>query len=1406
MTTVDHDLDASRADVRLDPEAWLQAALGGGLPEPTLTRWQPLRVGIVNLWEYDNAEFWFADGRMVLRGGNGAGKTKVLELTTLMLMRGEVAPSILDPFGSQHRTMRYNLLPSGEADDPREPTDSGLGYAWVEFGRRDTDDSCHYFVCGLGASAKRGTGTASVHTWQFITELRPGSQLKLVTGGYPIEEKELKKLPGVWVRNNAAQYRERLARELFGLDPESYDNLTELLKSLRKPKLGERLNPTTLAETLRDSLPPLAGHEVNQLADGWEHLEILRRAVEQTEEAAAAVAAFVRTGWRPWVRATVRRRADALAEATTALDNTTRTKRQAEQTLAEATAALAHVEGEQQRVARTIEDRETQRQELIESQAYQDALTAAQRVEELRRSVDTKRRLRNDAATRLASAQRDAESTAQRVADARQELATAVSEVEDAERSVREHAPAAGLTESAERHLPTQNAASLLADLDGRTERFERLRELHRASVAAERAVEASAQRLEVLRAEADTARRAQEEAAAQLEAEVRGLQDSIRSWAQRSPTVACDEHLVETWCDDVTELTRVDPELGTVLSGRSVVEAIRRHVDQIRDQLTTTGHELRRQRDPLAHEQARVSAELEAARATTEAAPPAPELWRRRERPGPDSAAGAPLWRCLEPDAGVASETLDVIEASLAAAGLLDAWLDPEPGGVDGRLDTLIDAGAPRSGPTLAAVLRPTPVGGVSEERIAAVLGSLGWFPSPPADDHGSWLAADGHWKVGQLHGRVEPARPASYLGATAREAARQRRIAELEQELARLTEELRHIDGQIAEIEQRLHAISEEREQIPSEEPVRDAATVLAERARRYSESEKRVALAADDHRADVQRRDEARAALGRFASEHRFPTTNLDEVDQALRGYRQAANDWLGRLKVLRVCTRAVQSAEQTAAEARRRAEDERAALAECEKDLRAESIRLATAETELRSDHAQRLQRRRDLDQEINDLKATAKELGERHDTAWQAATKARLKLDEHESARQKAEATRDAALSAWWQVVDAGLVAALSIDAPSKRSVEAALAGARAVRRDVDAATDATSLDRAWRRCYTELEAMRQKLLPNRDARVDDTEDGLPPRVLVLTDSGAGWQMPHEAAQTLAERVRSQREAYDAEQHKVLTTLLESTFIEHLKDRLDHTARTFTHINDQLAKHPTRHGHAVRLTWEPDPADPDASAVVAALRQGYQQLVPERQDQVRSFLARRIEEARADTAGPADWKERLAAALDYRRWLRIGLQFRPGSGGSWVPFDAARHGAKSGGEKVVLLSQPLFAAAVVAYNAAGPLAPRWVWLDEAMTGVDTEVKASFMGLTVSFDLDVMITAFDEWCKYETVPAVAIYDLSRHPHLPGVDVQAYLWCGGKEFRVLGDRLGAHTVTPGTGDDLLSLLKNE
>ncbi|MGF7238449.1 MAG: TIGR02680 family protein [Frankia sp.] len=1405
-------MSADAADLVASGEGWLAAAAGGGLPEPSGSRWKPLRVGIVSLWEYDDAEFWFADGRLVLRGGNGAGKTKVLELTTLMLLRGEIAPSVLDPFGSQHRTMRFNLLPTGEGDDPREAADSGLGYAWVEFGRRDETGAASFFVCGMGAAARRGTGTGGVTTWHFVTSQRPGKDFSLLVGGRAIEQKDLRKLEGVAVPPSAAAYRARLAADLFGLAGESFDNLTELLKQLRKPKLGERLNPSSLATMLRDALPPLAGHEVTQLADGWDQLEQLRRAVEQTEEAATAVAQFVRTGWRPWARVVLRRRADEFTAATTMLDNTTRDKNAAGRRLENARAEVVTAGELHASSTKEKDDRDTELRELLDSSAYKDAAAAAQRVDELRREVGGHERQRTAANDRIA-VERTALETARTAAGrAGGALAEAERKVGAAGESLSVSAEPAGLAESVRRRLPARDVDALLADHATRAERFAHLRRLGSEHESAVRQTERSGQALEQAEEALAVASGEQAQAQASVEAWVETLRQRIRGWAAAARVAPCPDRLVEDWCEQVVELTVIDAEAGVARPGVPVTEPMRAHVGAVRARLVGRAEAARRRRDPVARRHAEVVELLAQARARTETSPPAPVGWARRERPTLEAGLGAPFWRLVNPLGGLDDERLGRLEADLAASGLLDAWLTPDGAlsSVNGKpwSDVQPVVAPPPTGRTLLAVLEPDAAGGVTVEVVRRLLGGIGWLDSAEPDRPGDWLAAAGGWRVGGLTGRAEPARPASYLGAAARDAARRREIDRLDAELAELGAAIAELDGELAEITVLLDGLAVEERAIPadSERDLGAAVVTLADRSRRTIAGEARARTERERHAEALSRRDTAWARFADYAGEHRFGLRDLDTQATALAEFRTRLDKLVSELDLLSVRVDAAREAEERLLQQEDKERRCAAELAEREAELRRAGVRLAAAEAALGAGYDDQLRRRDQLDTGIRLLGARIDALSRRLTDAKVAAGQAETLLAGIESRRAEAEQSRDATMVALWAGVEADLAVPLGLSPPDRRTVTTAREFAAVLRREITVDARDVDEDRLWRRCFARMEELRQVLLPNRDARVVDDEDraaGIQ-RIAVLTDPASGWQAPHLAAEALAERVREQRGGYDAEQQRVLTTLLGSTFIEHLKDRLDYTTHTFARINDQLARHPTRQGHLVRVQWEADPADPDANAVVSALGRGYQELSTERQDMVRAFLARKIDEARDGAAadGSADWKDELARALDYRLWLRLSLQYRPGVGSPWTVFDTARHAAKSGGEKVVLLSQPLFAAAVVAYDAAGPLAPRWVWLDEAMTGVDARIKASFMGLTVDFELDVMLTAHDEWCTYPTVPAVAVYDLARQEHIAGVDALPHLWCGNVLTPVDVARLG---FAPGGvalgGEDLLA-----
>ena len=99
------------------------------LPRPSRPRFQPLRSGLVNLYRYDDQEFWFEDGHLLLRGNNGTGKSRVLALQLPFLLDGEVAPHRMEPDGDPAKRVEWNLLMGGRHPDR-------LGYTWLELGRR----------------------------------------------------------------------------------------------------------------------------------------------------------------------------------------------------------------------------------------------------------------------------------------------------------------------------------------------------------------------------------------------------------------------------------------------------------------------------------------------------------------------------------------------------------------------------------------------------------------------------------------------------------------------------------------------------------------------------------------------------------------------------------------------------------------------------------------------------------------------------------------------------------------------------------------------------------------------------------------------------------------------------------------------------------------------------------------------------------------------------------------------------------------------------------------------------------------------------------------------------------------------------------------------------------------------
>ena len=227
------------------------------LPVPTRPRWQPLRLGVVELFHYDSEEFWFRDGHLLLRGNNGTGKSKVLSLTLPFLLDAQVKPSRIEPDGDSGKRMAWNLLMSSH--------DRRNGYAWIEFGRLADDGTPRYLSLGVGLSAV--AARPQVESWFFLIEEaeqapRINQDIWLMSDQRVVLTKERLRdalYSHGQVFDTATSYRRAVDERLFHLGTKRYDALMDTLIQLRQPQLSRKPDETALSNALRGPAAAYAG-------------------------------------------------------------------------------------------------------------------------------------------------------------------------------------------------------------------------------------------------------------------------------------------------------------------------------------------------------------------------------------------------------------------------------------------------------------------------------------------------------------------------------------------------------------------------------------------------------------------------------------------------------------------------------------------------------------------------------------------------------------------------------------------------------------------------------------------------------------------------------------------------------------------------------------------------------------------------------------------------------------------------------------------------------------------------------------------------------------------------------------------------------------------------------------------
>lgn len=1342
------------------------------LPVPTSSRWKPLRGGLLNLYYYDDQEFLYEGGRLLLRGNNGTGKSRVLALQLPFLLDGQVSPTRVEPDADPARRIEWHLL-MGQRYPAR------TGYTWIELGRRDDDGTEHVVTLGIGLEALQGKGLK--RRWHFVTELRVGETLSL-TGpqGSPLGPKELEEaLAGRGtVYEHADDYRAEVDRRLFGLGKERYEALLELLIGLRRPQLSRKLDEKSLSEALSLALPPLSSAVLRDVAEAFRRLESERAELERYRTTARTTQEFERVHVR-YVAIEGRRRAAELRTAHSKYEALGRERSEKRAALDEAVTDEARLGAEVVELEREATALEAKERTLRES----DEMRAAARLHELARAADHARGLLEDAEQRHGRASTLRTKAAEGVRHAGASRDDASDRLARAIRDAREAAETANLPVD----LRQPGLESVGDETDGALERLETMVE-HECPAAIVRRREELAHLSRLAREErdasdafrrADTAlgsERVHYEAAmgARLEAveaherASEALLDAVARYrASLSEIVLPPEESL----DDALRAWNAAPRAPS-----PVVVAAQRSAQERAAALHAEAAAAAASRESAGHERALRAEELALLKAGS---PPIPDRLPGRARDARTNKIGAALYALCDFREDVSPRDRAGIEAALEASGLLDAFVSPEgPLRIEGLDDAYLVPESAAPGPSLADVLAPSPDESnlVPEARILAALRSIGLEESA----HRAWITRAGGYRIGPLVGaHTKP--EAQFVGRGAREAERRRRIAALDDAIAELDIRIERDARRMEVAQAALATVERERSVAPDGADVILCAVRLAERE--HVEATKRAAVADAEAHCTACRatRDAARQALDDAAEAFGLRDEELD-----LHRLASALDRFANRLAVVSDRIRVLRQAIGSMNAASGALED---AIAELE--------RAGATVDAAKTHHATKLAEHEALasavGSEVNAILERIREVeaARKTNAATQSGTRTALQKKGREVGALSKDvekldaqiieqtATRSVAADELRALLATGALRTLDAafeggEAATGASMTRAVELARALEKATGDHPDSKDArERAERLVHENVRIVQDALAGQHYAAQLEFRASV--HVLRTTHQGRELDLADLLAHLEAEVAHRQRILAE-EERTVIEKYLVDALANEIFVALQNASDVLRDMNDEVERCRLSTGMALRFRWRPLPDLGDRwAACEKVFRRAPSLWTNEERAAVADFLEERIANAQTEHAAlpPA---ERLALALDYRRFH--GFEIERQQDGAWHRLTRRTHGTGSGGEKAIALTLPQLAAAAAHYRSV-PLAPRFILLDEAFVGIDADAREKCMGMIESLDLDLVMTSEREWGCYPTLGALSIYQLSTRPGIEAILATRFVW-NGKELR--------------------------
>ncbi len=1373
-------------------------------------KWQMNRAGILNYWYYDEAEFEFVGGRLLLRGSNGSGKSVTMQSLITILLDGVKRADRLDSFGSRARRIEDYLLGEKEISNYEDRT----GYLYLEYKREHSDQ---YLTTGIGLHARRGS--SKVDFWGFILQngQRINKDLFLyktdkdpLTGEkvrVPLSRKELENRIGQNGRmvTDQREYMTMINQHIFGFETtEKYQELMQLLIQLRSPKLSRDFKPSVIYEILNESLPSLSEEDLRPLAETLENMEKTKLSIEQLSREKAAFDRLCNV-YDDCNRAALAQRSAIVREYD---QQVVSVQGKIAKTVAEIEAAK---QSEQEAAS-------CQRALILEHemlQQEQDALKeneAYKAVEEKKGLIDALEKEKNTYKARAQSLEKKRQRELAQMGVKQEQQAKMAELQTDMQENLEEMTYAATDAEfEAHRMLctgfvPEQEAQEHFQlwrkECQNYVQHLQQVRQFlaeYEQKLVQNRQLE---QELGQENRQLDIYCQERAECLQKLEQERDALVKSYYEWQKRY------EHSIPFSHEDESELVNVLQNLFRDTMWKSAAGVLDRVYSEKQQLLNTEIASQQAIGQSLEQKENELWLELQKLKETKETEPPRAAAYAAaREQLAAKQQPFMSFYEATEFRSEVCAELRERIESVLLEAGIMDALILPDNKAAQNLPETmygsvLFSEAAPLLANTLFNYLEPVAMGnnGITVERIANVLSSIVIDDKFYEAEPGAGTCINiihGSYHHGVVAGRAEQRERAVYIGRQAREAYRHQKIEAKQKELQLLSEQRSSQAAILTELAEKITILHQAKQDFPQAAAITDVHMEEMAKTKQIELQKQRVSEKdAQKKTLSMELRKLHQKVLElRGASELKLSVAVYERAIESMGKYREhlsrvevGQHDFLNAAQLVeRIC----QDMEMIQAEV----DDLRGEILSGEMELEKMKKRLAVLDQILQQMDAIVVEKR--IAEIVNRLRIIPTErdamVAQQTRTANVAAQK------ETECIRLQHRAKLYEILQGSWQKLlkeelSRGFVFS---EAPEKNELkkleqewlqekpaENMLMGkvTSQYMRDQGILTEYRI---SFREQVTEVSALPELEAEDEEIFFKAWQElrEKARRQVVLVEADGQLQSPYRQRNWLKEHLDEQKNLLSEQDKKIYKEIIMNSIGKTISEKIYAAEAWIKKMNMLMQQSDTSSALRFILEWKPIRAEKenelDTAELVELLHADPTVLKDEDMGKMVQHFQARIDRARNE----ADAQERdiesfqtaVRNLLDYRQWFQFRLYYDQGEQIKRRELTDKVFFKFSGGEKAMAMYIPLFSAAYSRYLEAGPDAPYIITLDEAFAGVDERNIRDMFKLVEQLHFNYIMNSQALWGDYDVVPALNIYELLRPANASYVTVVPYHWDG-------------------------------